>query len=63
MADALSRKATGSLNYLITTQKELLEDIEKLRVEYHLCGRYDRASTNSRTEILANGGYQVEENK
>ena len=33
VADALSRKSQASVNCLITTQKELLQDLEKLGIE------------------------------
>ena len=33
VADALSRKSTGNLAALLTTQKHILEDLRKMRIE------------------------------
>ena len=32
VADALSRKSTGNLTALLTTQKHILEDLRKMRI-------------------------------
>lgn len=36
VADALSRKASSSLVAMITTQRHILEDVRKLRIEVRL---------------------------
>ena len=33
VADALSRKSTGNLAAMLTTQSRILEDLRKLRIE------------------------------
>ena len=37
VADALSRKSTGSMACLLTTQKEILQDFEKSEIEVVMC--------------------------
>ena len=51
VADALSRKSGGSLAVLLTQKSELLREMERMQLEIHIRGPWDRVNQINQVSI------------